>query len=292
MEDFYDRHREWYKDCLNNTQKKRTAESWMQTSTLDRWRHERMLKLIIPLIDSKSSWLTLGDGRYGTDANFILRNGGSAHATDLSDNLLKIGSKKKFIQSFSVANAENLSFEDNSFDYVLIKETLHHCPRMWLALHESFRVSRKGIILIEPCDSNTLISFFRGLMQKFRRSNKRDYGFEIIGNFVYKLNKKELEKFLLGMNYQYIAFNKVNDVYERGVEFEKLNNLSNKGKYLFLKMKIKIFIKNITNYLRIYDGSTLISALFKEPPSQKTINLLMKNGWKFKKLPSNPYKKY
>ena len=45
-----------------------------------------MLEGIIPLIDDKNFWLTIGDGRYGTDAHFIIQNGGRAHATDFSKN--------------------------------------------------------------------------------------------------------------------------------------------------------------------------------------------------------------
>ena len=65
-------------------------------------------------ISKGESWLTIGDGRYGTDANFIIRNGGKAHATDISDKLLKIGHEKGFIQDFSQQNAEDLNFKNNS----------------------------------------------------------------------------------------------------------------------------------------------------------------------------------
>lgn len=89
---------------------------------------------------SGETWLTIGDRRYGTDANFILSNVGRAHASDLSDVLLKIGSKTGFINEYSRQNAECLSFVDNAFDYLLVKEALNHCPRPWMALYEAFRV--------------------------------------------------------------------------------------------------------------------------------------------------------
>ena len=110
----YDRHEEEWEKCLNDKERKKVAKSWLELGTLDRWRHDRMLKKILPFIDIESEWLTVGDGRYGTEANFIINHGGKAHATDISDKLLKIGHDKGFIKDFSQQNAENLNFENLS----------------------------------------------------------------------------------------------------------------------------------------------------------------------------------
>ena len=144
----YDRSSQQWEEALNIPASKIHTETWMNEKTLDKWRHERMLNKIKIYIDRKSTWLTVGDGRYGSDANFIIKNGGHAHASDISDTLLKIGNEKNYINSYSAQNAENLNFGDDSFDYVLIKESLHHCPRPWIALHEAFRVAKKEVILI------------------------------------------------------------------------------------------------------------------------------------------------
>ena len=52
------------------------AETWKQFDTIDAWRHKRMYDNLLPLIKNYpfSKWLTIGDGRYGTDANYLLRN--------------------------------------------------------------------------------------------------------------------------------------------------------------------------------------------------------------------------
>ena len=42
-----------------------------------------------------------------------------------------------------------MTFEDESFDFVLIKEALHHCPRPNLAISEMLRVAKKGIFINE-----------------------------------------------------------------------------------------------------------------------------------------------
>ena len=82
--------------------------------------------------------------------------------------LLEIGNKIGFINNYSEENAEDLSFNDESFDYVLIKEAFHHFPRPWIALYEAFRVCKKGIVLIEP---NDIYLAQTGLRKRiFRRS--------------------------------------------------------------------------------------------------------------------------
>ena len=88
-------------------------------------------------------------------------------------NLLEVASKKGIIDSFSKQNAENLDFENDTFDYVLIKESLHHLPRPWLALYESFRDCKKGVIVIEPNDPFPYGNLFRILFIKFKNIYKR-----------------------------------------------------------------------------------------------------------------------
>ena len=67
-----------------------------------------MYDCLKPLIqhDQKISWLTVGDGRYGTDANALFKRGASnVMATDISDKLLRIGCGKGFINDYSEQNA-------------------------------------------------------------------------------------------------------------------------------------------------------------------------------------------
>ena len=282
----YDRSEAEWEECLKNEEKKKLADTWMGDGTLDRWRHERMLKKILPFINDGSEWLTIGDGRYGTDANFILRNGGNAHATDISDKLLKIGHEKGFIKEFSQQNAENLNFDDNSFDYILIKEAFHHFPRPWVALYEAFRVCRKGVVLIEPNDENT---FFLNTLK--RLIGKNFYNFETVGNFVYKLNNKELEKFALGMHHRYVGFLKINDAYEKGVEFIKLNTKNQKEKAVIKKIKNKIKFRNFLAKIKLLPYGLTTSVVFKSKPSLDLKNKLFNEGFSIRELPSNPYLK-
>ena len=140
--------------------------------TIEAWREERVMGYIRTLVTG-GKWLTVGDGNYGGEANWILRNGGNVHASDYSTPLLEIAAKNGEIKEFSRQNAENLTFDDDSFDYVLIKEALHHFPRPWLALYESLRVCRKGVILFEPNGQEP--GFLSNVLRVLRRRSYDDY---------------------------------------------------------------------------------------------------------------------
>lgn len=294
MDIIYDRHEDEWEKCISNEHRSKVASTWMKENTLDRWRHKKVLSAIKPLISKQSTWLTVGDGRYGTDAHYIISNGGTAHASDISDRLLKIGSSSGFIDSFSAENGEKLSFKDESFDYVLIKEAFHHFPRPWIALHEAFRVCKMAVILIEPNDGK------RGFLQSISSSLKQaariilkkgagNYGFEPVGNFIYKVNQRELEKFLLGMHYRHIATTGSNDYYEQGIEFIDLDTTSFSEKTKILKVKTFIKIQDFLSKSGFAASGSLTAALFKEQPSEEIKASLANSGWKLKELPRNPY---
>ena len=304
MEIQYDRHDEEWEKCIGDRKRGEIAATWMQSGTLDRWRHNRMLGSINPFITKTSTWLTVGDGRYGTDAHYIMSQNGTAHASDISDKLLKIGNQKGFIDSYSQQNAEELSFEDNSFDYVLIKEALHHFPRPWLALYQAFRVCRKGVILIEPNDDQThLQQTISGCLIKLggaiKRSTRRilgnascrshHYNFEPVGNFVYAINPKELEKFLLGMHYTKIAFKGINDAYEEGIEFIQMNTQSTKERKTISRVKSSIAEADARCKAGKSSYSLLTAALFKCEPTDELRVRLVEQEWELKDLPKNPY---
>lgn len=107
------------------------AESWLHTDTVDYYRHHRMYACIDPLLkgDSDATWLTVGDGRFGRDAHYIQAAGRNVTASDISESLLAIGKERGYINNYKVENLEQLSFPEDSFDYVFAKECLHHLPR-------------------------------------------------------------------------------------------------------------------------------------------------------------------
>lgn len=84
-----------------------------------------------------------------------------------------------------VEDNESLSFQDNTFDYVFIAAALHHLPRPALGLYELLRVSKKGLIAIEPNDT-----WLTRLATKLKLATE----IEKCGNYVYRFCKRDVEK--------------------------------------------------------------------------------------------------
>jgi len=289
----YDRHKEEWDACINDPDRRKIALTWLkQSNTLDRWRHERMYALVNPLInnDITGSWLTVGDGRFGTDAHALKKNGAqNVHCSDISDTLLKIGSDEGFIDAYSSENAEGLSFSDDSFDFVYCKEAFHHFPRPYIALNEMYRVAKNAVILTEPRDHY----IDRGLLHPFFNIRSKlfasKHGFEPVGNYIYSLSEHEMEKFLLGFHRNIIAFKGLNDAYMDGVEFVNLNSPHLRDKILIKTIKAKIFLRDILEKTGLRKSNLLTVILFKMEPSKTLLENLTSLGWKVKILPKNPY---
>ena len=67
------------------------------------------------------------------------------------DNRMKGGEFTPYEWSFQ--DAEKLTYKDNSFDFCIVHEGLHHCHSPHRALLEMYRVAKKGIVLFEPYDN-------------------------------------------------------------------------------------------------------------------------------------------
>jgi len=108
-----------------------------------------------------------------------------------------------------------------------------------LALYEMLRVARMGVVLIEPTDSPALLPF-RVVMLKMIKAvllrmglrrlvhnddtgifSYADDSFEKVGNYVYCISEREIEKVAMGINLPFVAFKGFHDSYVPGVEFEK-----------------------------------------------------------------------
>ena len=295
----YDNQDKEWEECTIDEKKINHSKKWLKKNTLDYWRHKRMLNKLNPFLKKGEKWLTLGDGRYGTEANYLISKGIDAMATDYSDKLLKIGKEIGFIDKYQKENAESLTFDDNEFDYVLIKEAFHHFPRPWIALYEAFRVCKKGVILIEPNDqinhkSSILTALIRKIYNFFKtlrgyKCNRDSYSFEEVGNFIYTTNNRELEKFLLGMHYRHIGLIELNDHYIKGVEYIDYFDRSflNKSKVLLLKFIINI--KDLLAKLKLINYSININILFKKKPNDSIVENMNLEKWNYKILPLNPY---
>jgi len=292
----YDNQYEYNFDKNNGLSK--IQESWLSNESLDYWRHSRMFEPIIPLIRDKpgSSWITIGDGRLGLDSiklksieskNYIL-------PTDINIKMLEIARQMKLIEEYKKEDAEKLNFDDVSFDYAFCKESFHHFQKPYIALYEMIRVSKKAIILIEPSDDDKKTIFLTIserlkkiikviFLQKIKHSDF--YRFEKSGNYVYTINKRDIEKAAIAMQLPVIAIFNFNDYYQEGIEFVSKNKISMK----LVKVKYQIIKKNIMAKLGISMYTGIIAIIFKEKPNEKVIKELEEKGFEFTVLPKNPY---
>lgn len=95
-------------------------------------------------------------------------------------------------------NAEELSFEDGSFDYVVMRGSIHHCRLPHKVLTELYRVSRRGFLAIEARDS-MLIQFAErvGLTECYEvAGNFAGHGVNgtDIPNYIFRWTEREIEK--------------------------------------------------------------------------------------------------
>lgn len=284
------------------------AESWLKTDTVDYWRHERMYDCLRPILTvyPESEWLTIGDGRFGRDANYIKNFGCKATASDISETLLSVGKKRNYIDGYSVENAENLSFDDNSFDFVFSKECLHHLPRPYLGIYEALRVARKGVFFIEPAEAplvhrprsiiKTLAFLFADMVLKQRSSSVRNQvkrrsvireyqnEWEEVGNYLFRLSQREIEKIAHALNYGFCAFRFLNDAYVAGVETAKLSAP------IFEEVRDQIEKKNkeCENGFHQKAHSLMACLILKTEPDNTVLNVLQQNGYKVINLPLRP----
>lgn len=292
-----DMHANWYDkqyadidtrfDILDNWQKQK------QENTINYWIHKRLFTLADVLAQPATSWLTVGDG-YGLDANYLKEKGCTATASDISATFLEATKERDLIDAFSIQNVEKITFEDNSFDYSFCKEAYHHFPRPMMGVYEMLRVSKKAAVLIEPQDPISRLPFLMGMRNILDNWNtkflqkiwKNRYSFETVGNYVYKISEREMEKAAMGMNLPAVAFKGINNNYYSP---EIINQKANNSSSLFRKIKLKLAFHNLLCKMTIMPYHVLCAIIFKEMPTPETIENLKKDGFRFYEFPKNPY---
>ena len=279
------------------------VQTWHNEKTVDFWRHQRMYQQLSSLLTAypKAKWLTVGDGRYGTDAHYLTRFGADVIASDINETCLKEAKENGFIMDYKVENAENLSFKDRQFDFVLCKESYHHFPRPMVALYEMLRVADQGVILIEPNDQAVLepyrmkvrssafwflFSFKQWLKKKIGKQKAVFQNrYEPIGNYVYSISRREIEKVALGLNLDAMAIKGMNDFYLEGVEYEEV--LNNGPLFQQVKKHIEELDKTCSRKPEHY--GLLVAIIFKKLPSARCLDLLHQNQFDVTVLEKNPY---
>ena len=93
---------ELHERLYDSEKQARLCETWKRNDTVDAWRHERMYRCLDPLLAHfpGANWMTVGDGRYGTDAHYLETKKAHAVATDIADTMLRKAKEDGYIREF------------------------------------------------------------------------------------------------------------------------------------------------------------------------------------------------
>jgi ubiquinone/menaquinone biosynthesis C-methylase UbiE len=255
--------------------------------SVDHWRHARMLRSVLPLLEAfpQATWATIGDGRYGSDAFFLQRHGANVLATSLTDSNLRIAQERGYIDKFQAENAERLSFQDDSFDFILCKESYHHFPRPAIAFYEMVRVARMGVILIEPIEGSwRLLDWSKDIVKRVLRGDRTPQ-FESSGNFLYRANVREIEKMMTAIAGAAVAVKPFNDFYHPWLARQSSTGTT----FGLLATKAGIALQNALCRARLMNYGLGVIVVLRFNPPDSVEKVLQDRGFRVTHLPRNPY---
>lgn len=101
-------------------------------------------------------------------------------------------------------DAEELSYEDGSFDLAVVSAGLHHCASPHRAVLELYRVARHGLLALEARDSVLMrLALRAGVIDEYEMTAVAANGFTAGGvrnsatpNYVYRWTEREVEKMI------------------------------------------------------------------------------------------------
>jgi len=145
-------------------------------------------------------------------------------------------------------NAESLSFNAESFDYVVIHAAIHHASSPHKVLNEMYRVASKGVLAFESRDSLIMRFLERwGFTQVYENTavyhNDCTYGGlnnTEIPNYIYRWTEREIKKTIQS----YAPYCRHKFHYRYGSAFPVTPGVENKGqtKTAFLKLVRPFFL--------------------------------------------------
>jgi SAM-dependent methyltransferase len=256
--------------------------------SIDNWHHERMLGSLAPLLKHArdTTWMTVGDGRFGSDANYLMGHVAAATATSISGSTLALAKARDWITAFSEENVENISFADESFDWVLCKETYHHLPRPAIGFYEMLRVARQGIVLIEPVGggANPLGAVKRWVKGRIRGEYASDQ-FEPVGNYIFRVDLEEIAKMLTALNHRTFAWRTMNTFWTERFAGARRDEAS----AAWLATRAGVLAQDVASRLGLLAPGLVTLICFKREPAPELVADLCAGGFSVVSLPVNPY---
>lgn len=260
--------------------------SYVDADSVDNWRHKRILELTRPIWEAhpEATWMTVGDGRYGSDAAYLHSHNVQVIATSLTDERLRRANEMGFIREYRAENAESISLKDSSVDFILCKAAYHHFPRPTMALYEMLRVARTAVVLIEPLDEPRLLDGAKSLAKRLIRGDQEQQ-FEPSGNYLYRLSIKELAKTMTAMGGCNLSVLKFNDFFH-GKYSKYRSNTVNRG---MLATRAGILVQDLLSSIGLLGYGLAAIIVYKCVPDESLIRSLTNAGYKTQSLPKNPY---
>ncbi len=256
--------------------------------SIDAWRHRRMYEFVLPLIldDPSATWMTVGDGRFGSDAYMLSELGCDVTATSLTDESLIIARERGIIEKFKTINAEQIDLEDNAFDYVFCKESYHHFPRPPVAFYEMLRVARRGVILIEPQRARERpLDKLKRLVKRVVRQDGIDL-FEPIGNYIFRVDVAQIRDMMLSLHMTTLSHQYFNDFWNPRWSAAKAGS---GGRLPWFLTRAGVAVQDILGRLRLMDYGLAVVVVFKGIPSAELVQEMDQGGFTTESLPRNPF---
>lgn len=291
----YSSHESHYDDLIKNQRDRRLAEL-RNHDCANYIMNVGTLQPLSPLLKNQNTWLTIGDYN-GFEAQYFAEHGQDVTASDISDTFLVEAAKEGYISKFQKLNVERIDHQDNTFDYVSCREAYHHFPRAFYGMYEMIRVAKKAAILIEPVDAFFEMPIMVALKKFCDLFNpmlinkfwKNRFSWETVGNYVFKLSAREVEKVAMGMGLPCLALKMMNHRLKPSPKSWG-DPAAEPADQKFLK-KYNSSMKrwNLLCKLWLIPYNTICAIIFKEMPSDTVKKDLESQGWTVMDLPKNPY---
>lgn len=242
-----------------------SVEMWLNSDNADYWGNTLPLMKLKRLFENypRSTILTLGDGKGGKDGRFFQEFGHSGTVSDVATDVLAEAKNRGIIDNYLNINAESIELPNNSYDFCVCKEMLHHLPRPYLALYEMLRVAKKGVILIEPHNMNSNISRDRIAVADYEES----------GNYLYRFSVNELSMIARAYGIEAVGYN-----FGRVPEQKNAGEITGEELVAYKNAKLQIFKELDASKGNTY-RSLLIFCLFKKLPESEVLNDLKFEGF-------------